>query len=154
MIFKRNKKTSKKRPEKMKIKPLAYPPKILIAWGEAIAGNNKIRDWLIKNGYPELGMFSFALRNDDKAKMWLMQNGYPHLNALISGAEGDAVAIDWLNRFGYTLLKNMARAIDGDEKAEAWVAGNDKLFYVIMKKMEIVKDEIQMDNTDPHKINP
>ena len=44
-----------------------YPPKILVAWGEAISGNGEIRDWLIKNGYPELGLFTFALRNKDDA---------------------------------------------------------------------------------------
>ena len=143
-----------KKAEKLTFKPLKYPPKVIVAWGEAIAGNSKIRDWLMKNGFPELGMFTFALRNDQKAKMWLMQNGYPHLNAMISGAEGDIRAIKWLDNFGFELLKNMAIAIDGDEEAEAWVKNHDKFFYVVMKKMEIVKDQIHMDNTDPHKINP
>ena len=41
-----------------------YSEKILLAWGEAIGGNLEIRDWLMKNGYPELGLFCFALYFD------------------------------------------------------------------------------------------
>ena len=37
-----------------------YPAKVLLAWGEAIMGHAQLRDWLIKNGYPELGIFTFA----------------------------------------------------------------------------------------------
>ena len=35
-----------------------YPVKVLVAWGEAISGNAEFRDWLLGNGYPELGLFS------------------------------------------------------------------------------------------------
>ncbi len=41
--------------------------------------HSEIRDWLIKNGYKELGLFTFALRNMDDARMWLVENGSPHL---------------------------------------------------------------------------
>ena len=48
-----------------------YPAKVLLAWGEAISGHVGLRDWLIRNGYPELGIFTFALRNkDDARKRW------------------------------------------------------------------------------------
>ena len=50
------------------LKPIAYSPKILIAWKEAIGGNKKIREWLTNNGYKELGLFCFALQNDKKAR--------------------------------------------------------------------------------------
>ena len=71
---------------------LTYPPKILLAWAEAIKGNKEIRDWLIKNGYPELGLFTFALRNKRDAREWLVTNKFHHLMALISGVEGDEEA--------------------------------------------------------------
>ena len=81
-------------PKKAILKNISYPPKILIAWKEAIKGNRKIKNWLTTNGYKELGIFCHALRNDYKAKNWLFENGYAHLLALINGAEGDEKA--WL----------------------------------------------------------
>ena len=64
-----------------------YSEKILLAWGEAIGGNLEIRDWLMKNGYPELGLFCFALYFDKKSSAWLLKNA-PHLLALIKAVEG------------------------------------------------------------------
>ncbi|MBK7945117.1 MAG: hypothetical protein IPJ85_07365 [Flavobacteriales bacterium] len=49
-----------------------------------------MRDWLTTNGYPELGIFTFALRNKADARKWLMENGHPHLMAVINGIEGKA----------------------------------------------------------------
>ena len=51
-----------------------YPEKILLAWGEAIGGNVEIRDWLLKEGYPELGLFCYALYFDKKSCEWLLKN--------------------------------------------------------------------------------
>ncbi|MBX7093918.1 MAG: hypothetical protein K1X56_04290 [Flavobacteriales bacterium] len=139
----------------MDVKNISYPPKILLAWGEAISGNAAIRDWLIQNGYPELGIFTFALRNKDDAREWLMKNGFPHLMALINGAEGNSVALEWLNRFGYPVLEMMARVGDGDERAYQWLLEKDyREFAMIAKKIEFVKDQIEMDNNDPHRISP
>ena len=159
MFFKRKKDKNTNKPvyikqRKLKLKPLSYPPKVIVAWGEAISGNQKIRDWLMKNGFPELGMFCFALRNDFKAKEWLMNNGYPHLNALISGAEGDERATRWLLDMGFPVLNKMALSIEGDQDAYKWLFEHDRLFYGITKRMEVIKDQIQDDNVDYHKINP
>ncbi|MFI5204543.1 MAG: hypothetical protein ACHQF2_08620 [Flavobacteriales bacterium] len=138
----------------MVIKPLDYPPKIIIAWGEAIAGNKKIRDWLILNGYRELGLFTFALRNKDDARMWLMKNGYPHLMAMINGVEGNKNALNWLLKHGYQILYKMALSGDGDEEAHQWLLNNGHQAYaMIAKKVEFVKDQIEDDNNDPHHIS-
>ena len=40
-------------------KGVKYPAKILVDWIDAICGNSEIRDWLIKNGYEDLGLFTF-----------------------------------------------------------------------------------------------
>ena len=37
-----------------------YPPKIIVAWGEAISGNTKIRDWLASNNDAEVAMVTGA----------------------------------------------------------------------------------------------
>ncbi|HYG49721.1 MAG TPA: hypothetical protein VD905_02410 [Flavobacteriales bacterium] len=138
----------------MVLKGLEYEPKILIAWSEAIAGNTKLRDWLTQNGYPELGIFCFALRNKEDARRWLMQNGFQHLFALINGVEGNKNALMWLKVHKYEVLLKMAMAGDGDEGAFKWLMNNDlKLLAMTAKRIEHIKDQIEEDNNDPHKIS-
>ena len=130
-----------------------YPVKILVAWGEAISGNAEIRDWLMKNGYPELGLFTFALRNQDQALEWLLKNKFPHLVALINGMEGNKQALQWLEDNGFGKLQLMALAGDGNEKATNLLMKNDKLLAMLALKMGSVKDEIERDNNDVHKFS-
>jgi hypothetical protein len=138
----------------MDVRKLEYPPKIIVAWGEAISGNAKIRDWLIANGYQELGVFTFALRNKTDARKWLMDNGFPHLMALINGVEGNKQAIEWLRKFNFTILEKMALAGDGDEDAYAWLKKNGHHdLFVLTQRIQTVKDDIEADNNDPHKIS-
>lgn len=141
--------------EKATLKPLTYPPKILIAWAEAIGGNVKIRDWLLENGYKELAMFTYAVRNKDDARQWLMDNGYAHLMAMINGVERNEIALKWLQRFNFTILEKMALSADGDDVAHQWLLHNGhKEFAYVAKKIEFVKDQIEDSNNDPHKISP
>lgn len=130
-----------------------YPVKILVAWGEAISGNSGIRDWLMKNGYPELGLFTFALRNQEEALVWLMKNNFPHLAALINGMEGNKQALLWLEDNGFGKLKMMALAGDNHEEATKVLMKNDKLLAMLALKMGAVKDSIEEDNNDVHKIS-
>ena len=131
---------------------MEYPIKILVAWGEAISGNKEIRDWLIQNGYKELGLFTYALRNKDDARDWLMKNGYPHLMALINGIEGNQAALKWLEKNNLNILRHMALAGDSDEAAFNWLLKNGhREFAMLAKKMEIVKVDIDNDNSDVHK---
>lgn len=129
-----------------------YPAKVLLAWGEAISGHAGLRDWLIKNGYPELGIFTFALRNKDDARMWLMKNGHPHLLAMISGVEGDQRALDWLAKNDMNVLRQVSLVAAGNEEAFSWLMehGHREL-AVIGKKIMLVKQQIDEDNRDPHK---
>ena len=129
-----------------------YPAKILLAWGEAISGNAALRDWLTQNGYPELGIFTFALRNKADARKWLMDNGHPHLMAVINGIEGKQEALDWLERNGLFALKQMALAADNDREAFNWLLANNRRDLAMLShKMSVVKNEIEDDNNDPHK---
>ena len=41
-------------------------------------------EWLMRNGYPELGALSQTIQGDTKAKDWLMEHGFPHLAAIDS----------------------------------------------------------------------
>lgn len=131
---------------------LQYPEKILLAWSEAIKGNAQIRDFLIKNGYPELGLFCFALRNKQDARDWLMEKKYFHLMALINGAEGDEGAVDWLMKAGLPVLAKVAMAGDNDLQAYNWLKKNDWLFARIALEIRNVKNELEDNNVDPHKM--
>lgn len=131
-----------------------YPAKILIAWGEAIDGNKEINSWLLKNGYKELGMFTYALRNKDAARKWLMDKGFQHLFALINGAEGNGKAIDWLMQNDFEILARMAMAGDNEEAAFKWLLKNGhREFAVVADKIKRVKNEIERDNNDVHRIS-
>lgn len=130
-----------------------YPVKILVAWGEAISGNGEIRDWLLKNGYPELGLFTFALRNQQEAMAWLIKNNFPHFAALINAMEGNKQALQWLESNGFSKLKLMALAGDGNEEATKLLMKNDKLLAMLALKMGAVKDAIERDNNDVHKFS-
>jgi hypothetical protein len=136
------------------LQDLTYNGKILLAWGEAISGNREIRDWLIKNGYPELGLFVFALHNKDNARNWLMENGFAHLFALINGAEGNIEALRWLHLNGFDALEAMARAGDGDLDAFEWLRQHGYAdLAVIAARIKKVKQEIEENNNDIHKIS-
>lgn len=131
-----------------------YPAKILLAWSEAIGGNKKIREWLMQNGYRELGIFVFALRNKDDAKEWLLKNQCQHLAATISGAEGNPNAVAWLEKYKFDLLAKVAMVGHGDEKAMKWLIDNNhRELAIVAKQIEAVKDEIERDNNDVHKIS-
>lgn len=129
-----------------------YPAKVLLAWGEAIAGHTGLRDWLTTNGYPELGIFTYALRNREEARKWLMEHGHPHLMAVITGIEGDKRALEWLDRNGMHVLKQVALTGDGNEDAFQWLMDNGhKELAIIGHKMHKVKRQIDEDNSDYHR---
>ncbi|MFN2422860.1 MAG: hypothetical protein ABR572_03710 [Cryomorphaceae bacterium] len=132
----------------------AYPSKVLVAWGEAISGNKKIRDWLTENGFKELGIFTYAVRNKDDARKWLLENGFPHLAATVEGAEGRETAIKWLENYNFDVLAKTAMAGDGDEASFNWLVRNGhKEMAIVSQKIKEVKDEIERDNNDIHKIS-
>jgi hypothetical protein len=139
---------------KFVIMNIEYPAKIIVAWGEAIGGNKKIRDWLLKNGYPELGLFVFALNNRQEARQWLLDNNHPHLMALIRGCEGDPNAILWLRKYKFDVLEKIALAGDNNDDAMMWLVRNNfKDFAVIAMNIKVIKNDIQKDNDDVHKFN-
>lgn len=135
-------------------KGLDYDIKVLLAWGESITGNQKITQWLTKNGFPELGLFFYALRNEERSRQWLLDNRFPHLLALINGIEGNEKALDWLKKHDYILLHDMALAGDGDEAAfEKLAKGGMRVYALLAKKMQVIKDEIEENKQDFHKFN-
>ena len=145
---------SDKKSKKIILKQLEYPSKVLVAWREAIGGNVEFRDFLIRSPYKELGVFCFAILNDKKSRKWLLDNNYGHLLATIEGIEGKDSALVFLKKNGFDLLFHFARSADSWKDSQIWLQKKDKLLYAISLKIEYVKDEIELRNQDPHKINP
>jgi hypothetical protein len=134
---------------------VAYPEKIILAWSEAIMGNNEIRDWLMSNGYPELALFVFALHHKREAREWLLNNKFPHLMALIECAEGREQACQWLVKFDFALLEKVARIADNDESAAQWMLEHDeKSLLRLALRIRAVKNDIQAKHDDMHFISP
>lgn len=152
MFFKRKKKKSDVSGV-IKLKPLKYPPKILVGWAEAISGNNDLRDWfLASEEYTELGMAVHAIYLKDDARDWLMKNGYAHLLAMINGVEGNQEALHWLEKNNFQVLKHVALAGDGKEESFEWLKRNGhEEFALISQRIKKVKDEIEDDHNDVHK---
>ena len=143
-----------RKPNKIILKQLEYPSKVLVAWREAIGGNVEFRDFLIRSPYKELGIFCFAILNDKKSRKWLLDNNYGHLLATIEGIEGKDSALVFLKKNGFDLLFHFARSADSWKDSQIWLQKKDKLLYAISLKIEYVKDEIELRNQDPHKLNP
>ena len=145
---------SDRKTKKIILKQLEYPSKLLVAWREAIGGNVEFRDFLIRSPYKELGIFCFAILNDKKSRKWLLDNNYGHLLATIEGIEGKDSALVFLKKNGFDLLFHFARSADSWKDSQIWLQKKDKLLYAISLKIEYVKDEIEIRNQDPHKLNP
>ena len=145
---------SGRKTKKIILKQLEYPSKVLVAWREAIGGNVEFRDFLIRSPYKELGVFCFAILNDKKSRKWLLDNNYGHLLATIEGIEGKESALVFLKKNGFDLLFHFARSADSWKDSQIWLQKKDKLLYAISLKIEYVKDEIELRNQDPHKLNP
>jgi hypothetical protein len=131
-----------------------YPVKVLVAWGEAISGNRELRDWLLGNGFPELGLFVHAMHNQQSAREWLQQEGFPELMALCCGTEGDARAVQWLLNHGHITLANMARAADNDDDAmRILMEEPDRIWATLALKMRSIKNGIEERHNDWHSFN-
>ena len=133
---------------------MEYPAKVLIAWGEAISGNQPIKDWLAGNGYPELAMACHAVRNHGPSRTWLMEQGYPHLMAMIRRCEGDRSAAGWLRQFGFDYLALVGEGADNqDEAVQVLVQKNQREWAGIALKIRSIKNQIEGEHNSMYKIS-
>ena len=132
-------------------KMLDYHPKIILAFGETISGNEEIFEWLMNNGYTELGALSKAIRGSEEAFKWLMDNGYPHFAAFDSAIDGDKKAYDWLIANEYTFLALFSQACNKRADAINWLNENQlSIFVRVAEKIHGFRDSQQFDY---HKIH-
>ena len=69
------------------------------------------------------------------------------------GVERNKKALTWLKQNEFEVLYHMALAGDGEELSLKWLIDKHRDFAHIAMKIKKVKDDIQDDNDDPHKIS-
>ena len=69
-------------------------------------------DWLMRNGYPELGALSRTIQGDTDAKDWLMNHGFPQLAAIDSVIDKEEKAAEWLLKNHFEVDLAFAKAIN------------------------------------------
>lgn len=140
-----------KQTEIVPMKPIDYPAKIVLAWAKAIEGNNEILLWLKVNGYEELSMATYAILLKDEAREWLPKNGYPQLLAFINAAEGNEKAQRWLLLNDMELLYHMALAIEEEPTSWEWLGQNATAdLFLLTRTIKKVKDDIEENHNDIH----
>mgnify|MGYP004169864977 FL=1 len=83
-----------------------------------------------------------------------MSNQHPHLMAMVSGAEGNSQAVRWLQKFGFNYLKDVALGADNDDEAiKRLIKAQQREWAGIALKIRSVKNQIERDNNDIHKIS-
>lgn len=133
------------------MKPMDYPPKVILAWAKAIEGNQQILLWLKENGYPELYMATHAIWLKEEARDWLPAKGYPHLLAFINAAEGNEKALRWLMLNDLMLLYHMAEAVEGEQGGWEWLGKNASAdLFLLTQSIKKVKDQIEEHHNDIH----
>jgi hypothetical protein len=128
-----------------------YPPKIIVAFGEAIHDNKEIQNWLLKNGYPELAALAFAIRGSNEAFEWLMKNGYYSLAALDSAIDEDQKAYQWLRDNHLSSHIVFADACAGKKEAIEWFLRNRLL--ALFRITQMIKKLRDSHTFDYHKLH-
>lgn len=130
-----------------------YEPKLLLAFGESVRGNRRFTDFLMKNGFPELGALSGAINSDTEALQWLLDNGYPEFGVLSNAIDGEDHAIAWLEKYHCDFLSLFAAACRQEKEAMNWFVANDlQLFIGLIRIIQDVLLFQSWDSSDVHKL--
>jgi len=110
-----------------------YPTKILMAFGCTFEPEgDEFFEWLMRNGYPELGALSQTIQGDTKAKDWLMEHGFPHLAAIDSVIDKEPKAEEWLIKNHFEVNLAFAKAINRDDDAIEWLEKKELQVFIIL----------------------
>ena len=137
--------------QKVALKSIDYPPKIILAWAKAIEGNDDLMRWLKENGYSELTIATFAIYLKKEARDWLVANGYAHLMAMINASEGNERAQKWLQNHNFNLLYHISMAVEDEQESWKWLgkyASAD--IFLLTQAIKKVKDKIEENHNDVH----
>lgn len=118
-----------------------YPTKILLAFTEAVGGNEDLFEWLLNNGYPELALLSKSLRGGETSNRLLIQQKFPQFAAFDAAIHADVRAIIWLKKHKFIFLIRLADASRGTEIALKWFEKqNLKIFVMLAIKIKSFVD--------------
>lgn len=109
-----------------------YEPKVLMAFGEALKGDEKFGKFLMSNGFPELTALAAAIHSDTEALDWLMNNDYPEFAILSNAIDNEEHAITWLIKYDCRFLSVFAAACRKEDDAIKWFVDNKLDIFVFM----------------------
>lgn len=118
-----------------------YPVEVLMAFGEAVKGNDEFRKWLFENNYRNLAQLSLAIGNDRTAFEWLVKH-FPQYAAFDRAIDDDANAKMWLQQNDLMFDIIFADACAGKADAIAWLAKSRLDIFIHLAK--IVKADIDL----------
>jgi len=126
-----------------------YPTKILLAFTEAVGGNEQLFEWLLKNDFPELALLSKSLRGGVRSNELLIIQNFPQFAAFDAAIHADPKAIVWLKKNDFIFLIRLAEASQGKKIALDWFENNNlKIFVMLARK---IKSFIENQVFDVHK---
>lgn len=129
-----------------------YPSKVILAWSEAVNGNEPITKWLISNGYPELISCLDSFRGNENADKRLMKSGHPEFVAFVEFINGSKKAKEWLEQFGFDLFITIGDFVnEEDGSAKKLMATGAKEVIIFAQRLKKFVTEIDFDANDVHK---
>ena len=130
-----------------------YDAKLLLAFGESLKLDRKFTDFLIKNGFPELGALSSAINADTDALQWLLDNGYPEFAVLSNAIDNEDAAIAWLEKYNCDFLSKFAAACRKEDEAVKWFVANNLHIYIrLIKIIQEILLRQALASDDVHKL--
>ncbi|MFA8449116.1 MAG: hypothetical protein ACEPOW_00310 [Bacteroidales bacterium] len=125
---------------------LDYPTKIWMAFGETMTGNEKIHQWLLENGYPELAALSSSIQGSEEALKWLTENGFVEFAILDAAIDEQPSAMQWLKKYGLDIELKFAAMCNKDQKCIAYFNSHDlKIFIHLANKINEFRDNMIFD---------
>jgi len=130
----------------------AYPRKVLLAWGEAMAGNPALTAWLRDNGYAELISCIASIKGNTTADKWLMTKGHPEMLAFVEAINEKVKARNWLVNNGYDVLVALSDYVNEEDDALLVLHrfGRKELIILGQRLKKLVSD-VDTDAGDVHK---
>ena len=88
--------------------------------------------------------------HNQRARQWLINEGFPELMALCGG-RGRPRAVQWLRNHNHPVLALMALAADNDDEAmHDLIQGHDRVWANLALKIRSIKNGIEERHNDWH----
>ncbi len=139
--------------QKVSMKPFVLHPKECLAWIQALEGNIDFLGWA-KLEREDIYHATKAIFLENDSRDWLVKNGYPQIMAMIHAAEGDVKAQAWLKQFKMDELYHMAMAVEDEAESWNWLKMHStEAVFLLTKAIKKRKDDIEHNHNDIHTFN-